>query len=292
MRITLLARRGLLGVIALLIGSVGWTAEQHTLWSVQGKNNTVYLLGSVHFLSQSEKLPAAMDAAYRDAERLVMEIDMDDLDPAVMQQTVTELGLQPEGKTLESELGAKTYEKITVHARELGVDPLLLNRMRPWLAAITLVQFQLLKMGLDPNSGVEQRLTARAKTDGKEVTGLETLRQQLGLMANLSAAQQREFLLYSVEDAERAVKEIDELIAAWRKGDIKALARLLQESFDKYPDIYRPLTVDRNRNWIPNIEGLLKQEDDYLVVVGALHLVGKDSVVELLQAKGYKVTQQ
>ena len=293
MRITLLARRGLLGVIALLIGSVGWTAEQqHTLWSVQGKNNTVYLLGSVHFLSQSEKLPAAMDAAYRDAERLVMEIDMDDLDPAVMQQTVTELGLLPEGKTLESELGAKTYEKITVHARELGVDPLLLNRMRPWLAAITLVQFQLLKMGLDPNSGVEQRLTARAKTDGKEVTGLETLRQQLGLMANLSAAQQREFLLYSVEDAERAVKEIDELIAAWRKGDIKALARLLQESFDKYPDIYRPLTVDRNRNWIPNIEGLLKQEDDYLVVVGALHLVGKDSVVELLQDKGYTVIQR
>jgi uncharacterized protein YbaP (TraB family) len=114
----------------------------------------------------------------------------------------------------------------------------------------------------------------------------------LGMLANLSAKQQREFLEYSVEDAERAAQEIDALIAAWRVGDTKSLAKLLQEGFDKYPEIYRPLTVDRNRKWIPEIENLLRERDDYLVIVGALHLVGKDSVVELLQGKGYRVTQQ
>lgn len=293
MRISFLACRGLFGLVSSLTFGAGLAAEpNHTLWSIQGKNNTVYLLGSVHFLSPEEKLPAAMDDAYADAERLVMEIDMDDLDPAATQQTTLELGLLPEGKTLESELGPPAYAKIAAFAKEIGVDPALLNRFRPWLAAITLVQLQLMKMGLDPNSGVEQRLTARAQTDGKEISGLETLPEQLGLLANLSAKQQREFLAYSVEDAERAAQEIDALIAAWRIGDTRSLAKLLQEGFDKYPEIYRPLTVDRNRKWLPEIENLLRERDDYLVIVGALHLVGKDSVVELLQGKGYRVTQR
>src|SRR4026209_2280762 len=53
-------------------------AGHHMLWSLQGKTNKVYLLGSFHLLKATETLPAAMDAAYADAEALVMEIDMDD----------------------------------------------------------------------------------------------------------------------------------------------------------------------------------------------------------------------
>lgn len=281
------------GLTALVTASsTSFAAEaQHTLWSIKGKTNTVYLLGSVHFLSPSERLPDAMNDAYRDAERLVMEIDMDDLDPAATQQTIIQLGLLPEGKTLESELGAEAYKKVTTYADEVGLDKTALNRFRPWLAALTLVQLQLKQLGLEPNSGVEQKLTTLAAADGKEIQGLETMEQQLGMLASLSPTLQREFLLYSVEDTERAAKEIDDLIAAWRIGDTKSLAALLQEGFDRYPDIYGPLTVNRNKKWIGNIEHLLKQRDDYLIVVGALHLVGKGSVVELLQGKGYSVTQ-
>ena len=103
--------------------------------------------------------------------------------------------------------------------------------------------------------------------------------------------QQREFLLYSVEDADRMTSEVDKLVAAWRLGDATQMAKLLQEGFDEYPDLYRPLTVDRNRKWIPQIEQLLDGRDDYLVVVGALHLVGTDSVIDLLSRKGYKIKQ-
>jgi uncharacterized protein len=263
----------------------------HALWSLKGKTNTVYLLGSVHFLKPSDELPQAVDAAYRDAEKLMMEIDMDDLDPLATQQLTLDLGLLPEDRTLESEVGAETYRKVSAQARELNLDPALLNRFQPWLAAMTLVQLQLMRQGLNPDSGVEQRLTTRALDDGKEILGLETLEQQLGMLASLPRDQQREFLLYSVEDAERAAREVDELIAAWRIGDTTSLARLLAEGFDKYPDLYRPLTVDRNRKWIPSIEQVLGARDDYLIVVGTLHLVGRDSVIELLQARGHKITQ-
>ena len=238
----------------------------------QGKTNTVYLLGSVHFLKPSDELPKAVDAAYRDAEKLIMEIDMDDLDPLATQQLTLDLGLLPDDQTLESEVGPETYRKVSAQARELNLDPALLNRFRPWLAAMTLVQLQLMRQGLNPDSGVEQRLTTRAVGDGKEILGLETLEQQLGMLAGLPRDQQREFLLYSVEDAERAAREVDELIAAWRIGDTTSLARLLAEGFDKYPDLYRPLTVDRNRKWIPSIEQVLSDRDDYLIVVGTLHL--------------------
>ena len=271
--------------------SMAADAQRHILWSLQGKTNKVYLLGSFHLLKASETLPAALDAAYVDAEKLVMEIDMDDLDPAQMQQVVMELGMLPPDQSLQKQLGAEAYPQFTATARKLGIDPAMLERFQPWFAAITLVQAELIKLGFDPNSGVEQRFTRRAVEDRKPIQGLETVREQLEIMARMPEKQQREFLLYSINDAERMASEVDELLVAWRRGDTAAMAKLLAEGFKEYPDLYRPLTVERNRKWIPQIEQLLDDKEDYLVVVGALHLVGTDSVIDLLERKGYKPRQ-
>ena len=81
------------------------------------------------------------------------------------------------------------------------------------------------------------------------------------------------------------------MLSAWRRGDSKALADLLAEGFEQYPDLYRPLTVDRNRRWVPQVEALLDDREDYLVIVGTLHLVGKDSLIDLLEGKGHKISQ-
>jgi uncharacterized protein len=263
----------------------------HALWSLKGKTNTLYLLGSVHFLRPSDELPEVVKDAYQDAEKIIMELDMDDLDPVEAQQTAMSLGLLPGDRTLQAEVGTDAYNKAAAQAKELGLDPGVLSRFKPWLAAMTLVQLQLMKQGLDPSSGVEQRLVTWARKDGKEITGLETLQQQLGLLANMPAKQQREFLLYSVEDAEHASEEVETLISAWRAGDVRSLERVLTEGFDKYPDLYRPLTIDRNRRWLGQVEELLDDRDDYLIVVGTLHLIGKGSLVELLESRGHKVVQ-
>jgi len=113
-----------------------WSASAHTadeqhhiLWSLQGKTNKVYLLGSVHLLKENEKLPAAIDSAYADADKLVMEIDMDDLDPVQMQQDVMDLAALPEGQTLQQQLGPQIYDAESVpavvrrdHARAAAAD--------------------------------------------------------------------------------------------------------------------------------------------------------------------------
>jgi uncharacterized protein YbaP (TraB family) len=78
---------------------------------------------------------------------------------------------------------------------------------------------------------------------------------------------------------------------AWRSGDAARLAALLSSEYGTFPSLYKPLVTDRNRRWMPQVEELLKSNDNSLVVVGALHLVGTGGLLELLRGKGYTITQ-
>ena len=122
----------------------------------------------------------------------------------------------------------------------------MLNKFKPWLAAITLTQLHLAKLGLDPQSGIEQRMLARAVADHKEILGLETIEEQLGMLAGLPPKLQVAFLLQTLAEADQIEKEIDSMIAAWRDGDTVALEKLLRTIQDS-PELYRPLIADRNR---------------------------------------------
>jgi uncharacterized protein YbaP (TraB family) len=279
------------GLLSASVSVAKDATTHHSLWALHSKSNTVYLLGSVHFLSPDEKLPSAIEDAYQDAEEIVMEIDMDDLDPVQAQQVVMQLGMLPPNQTLDKVLGESVYSELASQAKKLGMDASMLVHLRPWFAGLTLAQLNLRAVGLDPESGVEKRLTARAVQDRKPIDGLETLQEQLGLLANLPPKQERELVTYMLDDAEHISEEIDSLLTAWRAGDTAGLAKVLTKDLAEHPDLIQPLTTDRNRKWVPKIEQLLGNSKDYLVVVGALHLVGKDSVIDLLQRKGYKVEQ-
>jgi uncharacterized protein YbaP (TraB family) len=290
MFIARLCRLSSLGLLWFAFANVASAADRHSLWKVQGKNNSVYVLGSMHLLRASEPLPAVMDDAYRDAETLVMEIDMDDLDPRAAQQATMQLGMLPAGETLPDQLTNDAAAKLAAYSQRLGIPPGVLNQFKPWLAAITLTQLHLMKLGLDPQSGIEQRLVTRAAAERKEILGLETVEEQLGMLANLPPKLQTAFLMQTLAEADQVETEIDKMIAAWRTGDSIALEKFLL-SIQESPEIYRTLIVDRNRRWMTRLSEMLNAQEDYLVVVGAMHLVGKDGVLELLEQRGYKVVQ-
>ena len=149
-----------------------------------------------------------------------------------------------------------------------------------------------MKLGLDSQAGIEQRFTAKAAADHKEIRGLETLQEQLNLFAQLSDRQQTQYLLSSIEDAQQADQELGQMLAAWRAGDTDGLAKILNRGFNEFPELYTRLTVDRNRRWMTPLENMLHEQDDYLVIVGALHLVGKDGLLDLLEHRGYKIVQR
>ncbi len=98
-------------------------------------------------------------------------------------------------------------------------------------------------------------------------------------------------LLQTLEDSVEISDTIDEMIRAWRYGDIAALESGLLESIAGHPELHEALVTQRNRRWVTQIRELLDDNDDYLIIVGALHLVGDEGVPELLAAGGLQVSQ-
>ena len=284
----------LTGLLTMLAASGSQARDQHVLWTVEGQRNTIYLLGSIHVLRPGDGgLPLAAERAYEDAEQLVMEIDLDDAaaDPSAMLATMQQAALLPDGKTLRGVLGAD-YESIRERAGQSGLDLAMLDRFAPWFVATLLLQMELAKRGFAPELGIEARLASRAGGDGKPIQGLETAEQQFAVLSGLPLAEQKRLLLMTLEESTQLDAQVDELVGAWQAGDTDALARMLSDEFEDFPELYRPLTEDRNRAWVEQLDDLLDDRDDYLVVVGALHLVGRNSVVDLLRRRGYTVTQQ
>ena len=269
-------------------------ASGSVLWSVRGPQNVVYLFGSIHALRPDDaRLPDAAVAAYGEAEQLVMEIDLDDptlTDPAVMATQMRLAAQLPDGQSLRSVLG-EDYPGIAARAARDGLDLPALDRFAPWFVATLMLQVEIARQGFTTEHGVEQQFVDRALADRKPILGLETPAEQFAVLASLSLPDQKRFLLKTLEDSAGAQARLEQLLQAWRTGDTATLASELSEEFEAFPELYRPLTEDRNRAWVERLVALLAGPDDYLVVVGALHLVGRNSVVDLLRQRGYAVTR-
>lgn len=263
-----------------------------TLWRVDGAENSVYLLGSIHLLrAEDHPLPRAIDAAYADAEVLVMELDMDDLDPARTQAAFNSAGVMSDGTTLRELMGEEYYRAAEEAAAVIDVPLDMLASSEPWLAAMTVELMMLYRMGFDPMLGVEMTMTNRATADGKPIEGLETVEQQLGFLDGLPLEAQREMLLQTLLQGAEMTGSVDALIDAWRRGDTATLETELLQGIEEQADLHEALIVDRNRRWAETIATWLDDEQDYLIVVGALHLVGDDGVPSLLGQAGYGIQQ-
>ena len=279
-------------LVCLISTSV--SADEHALplWQIDGDSNRVYLLGSVHLLREQDyPLPARIDEVYGDAERIVMELDLDDLDEARAQALVTELGSIANGGTLADLLGESTFARASAMAAEINIPLQMLASVEPWLAAITIEQLMLQRIGFNPAFGIETYFVQRAGQDAKDIAGLEDIAEQLGLLDALSAEAQSSLLLQTLTDAGDIAATMDGLITAWRHGDVAYLEANMLADMQDYPELYEAIVVGRNRNWVNQIEALLDDEDDYLIIVGALHLVGDDSVPAMLAERGHASVQ-
>jgi len=263
-----------------------------SMWQIEGSSNRIYLLGSVHVLrEQDHPIPTAIDDAYEDAEILIMEVDIDDLDPIEMAGLVSELGIIGDGGSLQEVMGPALYGEAADYASQLNIPIEMLGKTEPWLAAITVEQMMLLRIGFNPQYGIEFHLSAMAGRDEKEILGFETAREQLEFLDGLSLPAQRSLLMQTLRESLSIEEDINLLISAWRHGDIGFFEETLLAEMRKYPELYKTLVVDRNRAWVEKIRKLTTEKNDYLVVVGALHLVGEDGVPALLSKHGISADQ-
>ncbi len=286
------SRVALAALLAVLPLAAAAGGHPVSMWLVEGQANRVYLLGSVHLLRRDDHpLPRAFDAAYEDAEALIMELDMDDLDPAAMQATTNRLGLIQDERTLQDFLGDALYEQAVAAAAAMDIPFDMLSKTEPWYAAITIEQLVLMRIGFNPMFGVEMHMTMKAQQDGKEITGLETVDEQLAFLDGLSIDAQNDLLMQTLAEGDEIETLMNDMVRAWRVGDTEFLETAMLGEIAQFPELYRAIVVDRNHRWVDQIEALLDERDDYLVVVGALHLIGSDGVPALLRQRGIRIGQ-
>ena len=279
-------------LLSLSVAAVPTDAGKHFLWRVSKGSAVIYIAGSIHVLRKGDyPLPDIMESTFRASAGLVEEIDLTHFDPESAQLQMMQMGSYPQGHSLKTDLPPDLYRQVTALAKQQDVDLAMLDPMRPWLASIVLLDNQLVHKGFDPSTGVDIHFADEAETLHKPVIGLESASFQLGMLAKLPEKAQEAMLVQSLSDAADTDQEMEAMMEAWHRGDTALLAKEQQQEFGPYPDIYQAILVQRNRNWIPQLEKLAGSGKQYFVVVGALHLVGPDGVLASLEKDGYKIEQ-
>jgi len=291
----MLPRPILAALIALaLCGSAGGAQGKHFLWKVEGPNASVaYLLGSLHVLTP-EYYPLAdeINQAFAASKTLVEELDLDEMNDPAQMMTALGKAMLTDGRTLDQIVAPSTFAEVTKRAERAGLPMVALQRMKPWLVAITLMGPTLQAAGFTAELGVDKHFFDRAKQAGLKRQALETLAYQIDRFDQLSPKLQEDMLVSGMKDLDTQVGNVQEMARQWAAGDVPTLEKELLASFEGSRELYDRLLVERNRNWVPHVETCLQQNAGCFIVVGAAHLVGPDGLPALLEKKGYKVTQR
>ncbi len=263
------------------------------LWKVTGPGDSrLYLLGSFHLLrAEDYPLAADVDQAFAASKRVVFELSPQDMQSPDLTRKMLQAAMRTDGSELKRDLDAATWTKLQKYAADNKLPLAQLQGMKPWFVGLTITLSQFTKMGLDPELGLDRHFMARAADAGKPTSGLEDIDTQVAVLSGMSLQEQQQMVAEALDQADQADAEGRKLHDAWRRGDDKLLwTSMAAEMRGEYPQLYKRINTDRNDAWVPKLEQQLKAgQGGTLVVVGTLHLLGEDGVVEKLRARGYQV---
>ena len=268
-------------------------AGKSFLWKVTAGDKVAYLAGSIHLLSADVyPLSAAFERAFAASPTLVEEIDLGEADSVAAAPALLRRGMYLDGRNFDASVSRETAALVSARLKETGMPVQMFQMMKPWMVMLTISALEAQKAGLEARFGLDKHFYDRAMAAGKTIVGLETLESQIDRLDTMPEALQEQLLRSTLSELETSRTNLKAIIAAWRRGDAAAIERTTLSDFTKYPAAYRSLIVERNLNWIPQIQVCLTKTEPCLVVVGAAHLVGPDGLLALLQRKGYRLDQQ
>ena len=282
-----------LAVFALLAPQAAWAKPP--VWTVHGQGATITLFGSVHILPrQVDWEPEALTQALAEADELWFETPIDDAALLEAQREALAKGLLPEGKTLSALLSRTGKARLKREAEALRLPEPQLDRLRPWLAELTVGEAAYARDGATADQGVERRLADAAPQATRHA--FETPSQQIAMFAGQSEKVQVSSLEDTLRDLEDDPNQARRLIDAWQKSDLKALEKEgLEELKHDSPQLFDALLTRRNAAWIRVLGERLGAPAPggkpvrIVVIVGVGHLVGPGGVPALLRARGFRV---
>jgi uncharacterized protein len=283
----------LFGVLLCPAGAVA-QGDKTFMWKVEDKGPVVYILGSVHFLKRENyPLNPKIENAFETADTLIVEAninEMSKIDP----QFIAGKAIYGENDSLKNHVSPEIYEFIKQEATRLGLPMGIVDRQKPWILALTLASAEIMKLGYDPQYGVDRYFLSKAGRI-KRILELEGFAYQVNLLSGLSAEEQELLLLLTLRDLKNGGGEVDNLVTAWASGDAAGVEAILNKKLRENPRIhsfYEKFLYLRNREMVSKIEFYLKTNGIYFVVVGAAHLTGEKGIIQLLKTKGYRVQQR
>lgn len=266
-------------------------------YEVKNGDSNVYLLGSVH-VGNSDMYPlhGTIKEAYSNSDYLAVEVDINNLNPMEMMQFISEKGVYQDGSTLKDHIESDLYDELITLLLKNGMPEEEIAMFKPWLIADMVESILIEQYGYSFDLGIDQYFLTKAAEDNKEIISLETLEDQLSLFTILSAESQEESLRSTLFEQEENKEMLENLVIQWIKGDIDSLSELREIDDDEPADLldfHYALTDERDKEMAEKIDQFLRSEkgETYFVVVGALHLVGENSIVDLLRSKGYEVNE-
>ena len=263
-----------------------------TLWKVQGDHNRVYLLGSIHVLSKhAYPLKPALELAFEDANQVVFEINLTHFNRQRFKEEFSRTAFYPSGQSLSTKLTPQTLTLLGKLLPLYGLSLKKVERLKPWFLAEALSSRTLEMAGFSDRFGIDLYFYHKAKAAGKPVLGLESLRDQAEIFDRFNDEQNEQYLLNTLSGLAAYAETLQQLVDAWRDGNVQVLDRLLNQDKQSDPLTHDVLFSKRNTKWIPEIERFAHGTGNYLIIVGAGHLVGDDGVVAQLRRAGYSVQQ-
>lgn len=265
-------------------------AAHPALWAVSDADTTVYLFGTIHLLpSNYPWRTPKFDQAIAGSQQLMVETIVDENNPHEMMSALAGLAFSPGLPPIADRVPPAKKAALEVAIGKSGLPRATFDRMETWAAAFMLLGNQFREMGLKTGDGVETVLRNAFASQGKTVGQLESNREQLGFFDALPEDAQRALLEGAIEEPKGMSEEFHGMLAAWARGDVNAIAKTFNRDLSSTPALKQALLDRRNANWSRWVQQRMTSPGSVMIAVGAGHLAGRDSVVEMLKRGGYKV---
>jgi hypothetical protein len=264
--------------------------ENALLWTISGKGltETSYLYGTIHLIDKDDFfLTDSTKAFFERADKVTFEINMEDMTNIGAQFGLLMSAFMDNGQTLKGLLSDEDYQTVQDHFSKIGMPLFLFERMKPMFLTV------LAGTDMSPDAlssgemlSYEMEFLEMAKAKKKKIGGLETAEYQMSMFDSIPYDAQAKMLVESIKNSSVGSDELDKMVELYKNQDIQGMQNLFnndEEGIAQYEDL---LLVTRNKNWIPVMGDMMKQQPTFFAV-GAGHLGGKNGVIALLREEGY-----
>ncbi len=260
------------------------------VWKAHGGKATVWLCGSIHTMRESDyPLPAPCETAFAESKVIVTELAQSEETGRKLREHMLQSGSLSDGKRLPDVVSPKTLAALESWSQTGGLSMEKLQPMKPWMAALAITASAEARCGYRRTLGIERHFTA--KLGDRRNEGLASPEHQLSFFDRVEPAVQEQMILQAIEEDRDYDSQRERRTSAWREGDAALLAALRDESLRTVNPLQKLMFDERNAEWLPVIEKYLDGTETVMVLIGAGHLAGRGSLIDLLAQKGVSLTQ-